>query len=580
MTCVHGLYTTFSLTIMSSNRPPQLQLSHHAENGTSFKRSFEQYGFDMDPPLSGSSDASGSASLGMRSGGGNDRNKRARSESSLSNSDEIAESSGSSEMGGAGSSGATSIEDDSLSGFSVTRPMPLASNALRLTPPVLAEPPRLPTPNFEDIQISVLDDSGPLSPPSVQSPSTSDHEDSYRISLERFNAFDSQISALRQPNSRSPASPPILPPLSLVTDDGEANSRIPSHPFRTLELVEEDSNIPGLQVFTLGNIRSSEHGSNRREGKQIFLFSITYSRLTVCPAAIRFQSVFDGVDENPTLESLPQNNSPEPPQPRFSTTGFHARGMEHPGRPQLPSTLPRFSPAPLFSPQDLEWWSSEPSNGHASRPPSRSQPVPPRGATDYMPPRNWFDEPLDSRDRRTGTTPSAGSAPWGRRRDTPRSRDPQPRYIDVVDDVSDEDRPVPFPTVVQLALDRFEQERSVVEQHLNSGGGHPFLGPSSGLSEEGHRRQSGTIHCLKFGSQSDIVHELAFDADLPYVARADRQFERAQPPLRSRISLASRSHETPEDVDRRVASIRFRLPRIETSDVDLDLRPSLLGKIS
>jgi hypothetical protein len=134
--------------------------------------------------------------------------------------------------------------------------------------------------------MSVLDDSEPepLPPPSGPFTSFSDHDESYRLSLERFNAFDSEISALRQSTSRSrsPLSPPTLPPISAVDsygtlnrrlddEDDEAHPRLPSNPFRNLELVEEDSNIPGLQVFSLGELQSSEDDADRREGQEWLL---------------------------------------------------------------------------------------------------------------------------------------------------------------------------------------------------------------------------------------------------------------------------------------------------------------------
>jgi hypothetical protein len=142
----------------------------------------------------------------------------------------------------------------------------LADNVLRISPPVLTEPSRLSSPDFEDIEMSALDDTEPLSPP-APSTSGSDHDENFRASLERFSAFDSAISVLRQPNSRPPASPPTLPPLSAVADD-EAHSRLHSHTFRNLEFVEEDSNIPGLQVFTLGELHSSGGDEDSREGRQ------------------------------------------------------------------------------------------------------------------------------------------------------------------------------------------------------------------------------------------------------------------------------------------------------------------------
>ena len=440
---------------MSFNRPPQLQLSLHAENGTSFKRSFEQYGFDLDTPLSGSSESGGSGSSGV--GSGNERNKRARSEGSLSNSDDVEDSSGSSEVGAAGSSGATSIEDDSLSGLSATRPISLADSVLRLPSSVIPEQPRLPSPDFEDIQMAVADDAEPLSdpPPPVSSASGSNRDESYRISLERFNAFESEISALRLP--RSPA--PALPPISTVADDedDEGHPRLPSNPFGNLGLVQEDSNIPGLQVFSLGEFPSSGDDPSRPEGQQT-LESCSFIPLILCTGAMRFHPVFDGLDETSPL--LPQNSSREVPQPRFSTLGPRVRMPESVGPSH--EQLPRLSPTPLFSQQDLEWWSSELSSGNPSaRSPSRPRPdASSRGATDYMPPRNWFDAPLGSRDRRTRATATfSTTSSAGRRRAVPR------RPVELVDDISDEDLPVFFPSVARLAQDRYEQEQSALGRH-------------------------------------------------------------------------------------------------------------------
>jgi hypothetical protein len=468
---VRGSCTAFSLPIMSFNRPPQLQLSLHAENGTSFKRSFEQFGFDLDTPLS-SSESGGSSSSGVGSGSsGNERNKRARSEGSL----DVEESSGSSEVGTTGSSGATSIEDDSLSGLSATRPISLADNVLRLPPSVIPEQPRLPSPNFEDIQMGVADDAEPLPvpPPPVSSAPSSNHDESYRISLERFNAFESEISALRQP--RSPA--PALPPISTVADDedDEGHPRLPSNPFRNLGLVQEDSNIPGLQVFSLGEFQSSGDDPSRSEGQQT-LWSCSFIPLIFCPGAMRFHPVFDGLDETSPL--LPQNSSREVPQPRLSTLGPRVQMPESlgPSREQLP----RLSPTPLFSQQDLEWWSSELSSGNPSaRSPSRPRPdASSRGATDYMPPRNWFDAPLSSRDRRTRAAATFSATSWtGRRRAVSR------RPVELVDDISDEDVPVFFPSVAQLAQDRYEQEQSAFGRHRA-----PIEAqrPSSGPSHDRH----------------------------------------------------------------------------------------------
>ncbi|KIM86610.1 hypothetical protein PILCRDRAFT_309403 [Piloderma croceum F 1598] len=533
---------------MSSNRPPQIHLSLHAENGTSFKRSFEQYGFDLDAPLTDASEAGGSGLSGVGSADRNDRNKRARSESSLSNTDELAESSGSSDVGPAGSSGATSIEDDSMSGLSATRPNSLADNVLRISPPVLTELSRLPSPDFEDVEMSAIGDSGPLSPHPIHSTSVSGHEEGYRASLERFSVFDNAISALRQSTSRPPASSPTLPPLSTVAEDNEAHARepavhprVPSHAFRNLEFVEEDSNIPGLQVFTLGELHSSESDGDSGEG--------TMQR-----------DLDERLDENLTLRS--QNSSREPPG-RFSTLVPHAPPTAETSnvtREQMP-TLPRLSPAPFFSQQDFEWWPSELSSSDPStRSPSRPRPdASSRGATDYMPPRDWIGVPSSSRVRQTGTLNTSANASWSRRRVISRAR---PQHMELVDDVSDDDQPVFFPSVAQLPSDRYEQERPVLERHRDSVDVQRPSGASSRLSGERHPRQS------------------EFDADLRlHFSHNDRlPSGRAEAFARSRVSLMQRPHERLEDVRSRFGR-RLTLPGIEISDVESDVRPRLLDRI-
>lgn len=258
---------------MSSNRPPHLRLSLQGENGTSFKRSFEQYGFDLDTPFSsvgrgGGGEAGGSSSSGIGSGSGNERNKRARSQTSLSNSDETGGSSASSVVEGleATESSGMNIEEDSLSDLSATRPHSLVdnvSNPLSVLAP-FSGPPRLPSPGLQDIEMSALDEAQSAPTPSTSSLSPTE---GYRISLERFNAFDSEISALRHTPSRSrsrsstPSPPLSQPTVSAIHDsDNEANPRL--HPHAR-------SNIPGLQVFSLGELH--EHETDSREGNSIML---------------------------------------------------------------------------------------------------------------------------------------------------------------------------------------------------------------------------------------------------------------------------------------------------------------------
>lgn len=331
-TASSGLAHSFTLTVMSSSRPPQLQISLPTETGTSFKRSFEQYGFDLDTPLNASGESSGSGgTTNLGSGNRNERNKRARSSSSSSNSDlTTAGSSGSFEVemlvgGGSGSSSvSTSHEDDNMAGMSANHPMSLSNdgeilglpgsstfaiprpsllitnpvvfpsqralqsrapnnmaaargrtlqsplvhgdstsdnstqtlhpssrNSLSIRPsafPILNQPPRIPTPSpvDEDLQMDILD---------TQSASTSDTSDNYRVSLERFNMFDSEISAIRHHNpahtlasrSSSPTSP--LPP-----GFSEGAPRLAQ-------------SVPGLRAFTMDAIRSAEERNGNEQCK-------------------------------------------------------------------------------------------------------------------------------------------------------------------------------------------------------------------------------------------------------------------------------------------------------------------------
>ncbi|KAF5381678.1 hypothetical protein D9615_005573 [Tricholomella constricta] len=219
---------------MSSSCPPQLHLEL-PPNTTSFKRSFDQFGFDLESPLGGSDGAGASGS------DGNDRNKRARSASSFSDDDvsiggsqSLTLASGSSSM----SDAAHGRTGGSQSALGASRPVitagaPLLSLNLERSS---LEPPRLPTPEIQDIDmadyplVEAEDDGEPVTAPSISSAPiiSSQADESYRISLERFNAFDTQISALRQSRSpsvpRSPTPPPVLPPLELLGEETPINT--------------------------------------------------------------------------------------------------------------------------------------------------------------------------------------------------------------------------------------------------------------------------------------------------------------------------------------------------------------------
>ena len=254
---------------MSANCPPQLQLSIDIQpSTTSFKRSFEQFGFDLDSPvitgpeglvaetteldtvamdghLEGRSPGAGIQQQNTRRG-----NKRPRSASSFSSES----SSSASASTSSGRSGLRSEASTSSSASSTSSP-PNVHHPSSIRPPnrtrihmLSPSPPRLPTPEIQDIEMpaeystttaSVIEDhqnnanppllpipipiathasstsfvppqvhhpqphlaSGSSSPPQQQ-PTP---EDMFRLSLERFNAFDTEISALRQTDN-----PPAL----------------------------------------------------------------------------------------------------------------------------------------------------------------------------------------------------------------------------------------------------------------------------------------------------------------------------------------------------------------------------------
>ncbi|KAG6889561.1 hypothetical protein C0995_016688 [Termitomyces sp. Mi166 len=216
---------------MSHNCPPQLHLELPPST-TSFKRSFDQFGFDLESPLGPSDVAGASAS------DGNDRNKRARSASSFSDDDRSIGSSSSLTLasGSSPTSGDSSTHDSHLPA-APRLPVPRLSLNIGRSP---LEPPRLPTPEIQDIDMTDY----PLpEPEEAEEPrpapqsgslnlnlnsSTSQAEENYRLSLERFNAFDTQIAALRRSRSpslpRSSTPPPVLPPLELLGEEAPINT--------------------------------------------------------------------------------------------------------------------------------------------------------------------------------------------------------------------------------------------------------------------------------------------------------------------------------------------------------------------
>ena len=226
----------------SSNCPPQLHLTLPT-NATSFKRSFEQFGFDLESPVGPEASSSGSShgsSGASSSSDRNDRNKRARSASSSSGSDESAGTSGSSRSGGV--DGSNSFRSDSEdSGPFMTTPPSLNTSPTHLhVVNSFLEPPRLPTPDLPDVEMtdySLEQVSRPASPPMLSPSSLLQQDDLFRLSLDRLSALESRLSLLRESHSvRSPSPPPTLPPLSLSStlDSSRSNpattSFLLSHP--------------------------------------------------------------------------------------------------------------------------------------------------------------------------------------------------------------------------------------------------------------------------------------------------------------------------------------------------------------
>ncbi|KAI0916656.1 hypothetical protein AcV5_003082 [Taiwanofungus camphoratus] len=231
---------------------PRLQLNL-STSATSFKRSFDELGLDLDSPAD--AQASGSSGQGGSHGGGSlegnsERNKRARSGSNSSDAGDIGEplvpasdpsiSSSSSAMSG---SITASLRSDVASGMPLRAVSPVihaggsSSNAM----PDIFE---LPAAHTEDIDMTIP------SPPDSHASSTSNillpaspppatQNEHYRISMERFSTFDSNISVLR--NSPSPLPTPSLPPLSRSLLEVGSNNDVPPSPAVIHSLSRDDS---------------------------------------------------------------------------------------------------------------------------------------------------------------------------------------------------------------------------------------------------------------------------------------------------------------------------------------------------
>ncbi|TFY64833.1 hypothetical protein EVJ58_g2352 [Rhodofomes roseus] len=167
------------------DRCPRLELTIPTES-TSFKRSWDELGLDL------SSSPNGDRSNGGEGSSSGERNKRARSESSA-RSVTVASSSGNLASGSSSRTASSPRRATLESHEGTASPVDLVLDE----PDSVAEP----MDGVEPLP-SILDLSPRASPAAEQNAQ-------FRLSMERFNAFDSNISVLR--HSDSPMPGPSLP---------------------------------------------------------------------------------------------------------------------------------------------------------------------------------------------------------------------------------------------------------------------------------------------------------------------------------------------------------------------------------
>ncbi|KZT06613.1 uncharacterized protein LAESUDRAFT_145186 [Laetiporus sulphureus 93-53] len=225
-----------------AGNPPRLELDL-SSNSTSFKRSFDQLNIDIDSSIGedsigGSNNASGSADSG-----GSERNKRARSESGSSYVDSPSFLSDS-----AGPSSARSLASTSSNSLTVpTDAFTAVASSSQLSPLREDSPPLgLALQNVGILPVTmegVVSETPP--PPSgsahttaslMSSSATQENDQFSRLSLERFNEFERNISALRHSDDPVPGPSlplPARPPF--VTDATADSPAIPDQPRSTIE---------------------------------------------------------------------------------------------------------------------------------------------------------------------------------------------------------------------------------------------------------------------------------------------------------------------------------------------------------
>ena len=237
---------------MSSPDPPHLRLSLPSTAPT-FKRSFDQFGFDLETPLDSSLLASSSNSDEHRPGPSNtDRNKRARSNSITPNNSNSVEPARPIDTSSPprplhSTSSATSNHMSTTHRDPLPPPPPPTARHPRASrsdsndsvfSPGLSlgeEPSHPPTALFEsrssDSSIIPPVSTAWSNPPSSANPNA-EHNEQFRLSMERFHAFDSQISSIRaRPPplpSRPLPNPPALPPLTLSSTNDHPHAHLNS----------------------------------------------------------------------------------------------------------------------------------------------------------------------------------------------------------------------------------------------------------------------------------------------------------------------------------------------------------------
>jgi len=224
---------------MSSSDPPQIRLSL-PQSASTFKRSFEQFGFDLE------SSAAASSSLAdeHRPGPSNtDRNKRARSSSVTLNSVEQAHVVDSSPSSSSSHTISSGLSHHPVANHSDAPPLAAATRYPQAPETVPAFPSALG--GELSHSSSGLFHSPPLEASPVQPTTTSvwsnplsstnsgtEQNDQFRISMERFRTFDSQISSIRSRPSPLPPRAPLnsspLPPLTLSSPTEHAHSHTSS----------------------------------------------------------------------------------------------------------------------------------------------------------------------------------------------------------------------------------------------------------------------------------------------------------------------------------------------------------------